>query len=41
VADALAAYHQGPQAVDADGWYPSTVQYVGDVFRLRRAFGSP
>jgi soluble lytic murein transglycosylase-like protein len=41
VADALAAYHQGPQAVDADGWYPSTVQYVGDVFRLRRAFWSP
>lgn len=38
VADALAAYHQGPQAVDTDGWYPSTVQYVGDVFRLRRAF---
>jgi LysM repeat protein len=38
VANALAAYHQGPQAVDVDGWYPSTVQYVGDVFRLRRAF---
>jgi soluble lytic murein transglycosylase-like protein len=38
VAGALAAYHQGPQAVDVDGWYPSTVQYVGDVFRLRRAF---
>lgn len=38
VAAALAAYHQGPQAVDADGWYPSTEQYVADVFRLRRSF---
>lgn len=38
VAAALAAYHQGPRAVDADGWYPSTIRYVGDVFRLRRAF---
>ncbi|HET7651783.1 MAG TPA: transglycosylase SLT domain-containing protein [Acidimicrobiales bacterium] len=38
VAAALAAYHQGPRAVDTDGWYPSTSRYVSDVFRLRRAF---
>jgi soluble lytic murein transglycosylase-like protein len=38
VAAALAAYHQGPQAVDEHGWYPSTVQYVADIFRLRRSF---
>lgn len=38
VAAALAAYHQGPRAVDRDGWYPSTERYVADVFRLRRAF---
>lgn len=38
VAAALAAYHQGPEAADRDGWYPSTEQYVADVFRLRRGF---
>lgn len=38
VAAALAAYHQGPEAVARDGWYPSTTAYVTDVFRLRRAF---
>jgi LysM repeat protein len=38
LAAALAAYHQGPEALARDGWYPSTIEYVGAVFRLRRAF---
>jgi transglycosylase-like protein with SLT domain/LysM domain-containing protein len=38
VAAALAAYHQGPEAVDRDGWYTVTEEYVADVFRLRRSF---
>lgn len=40
VAAALAAYHQGPASVAADGWHDATAAYVADVFRLRRSFAA-
>ena len=38
VAAALAAYHQGPESLDTEGWLTSSETYVADVLRLRHEF---
>ena len=38
VAAALAAYHQGPESVDTEGWLSTSEIYVADVLRLRHEF---